>query len=269
MIDFGTFSFYTHAKKAVMDFMRIAILSYTDFRGYPLNDKFAKDRLLRKVLRFHKEVTYETEMVNIIKKIVKPGWICADVGAHHGIITSQLAKLVGNDGLVIAFEALPENAKICGINMAIKGFKNNVKIENMAITDREKSDIWLFNGRNSSSYEWNIVGHDVAGHETVPRFKIRTGSLDNYFRNYNQLDFLKIDIEGAAHLALAGMRQRILSSIKPTLIIEFHNDLEWIAGKAELLNANYELYDIHRNCSAKDSDHFVYHCLATPYVYEI
>lgn len=39
------------------------------------------------------KIQYEPGVCYIIENIVQPGWICADVGAHIGIVTLLLAKL--------------------------------------------------------------------------------------------------------------------------------------------------------------------------------
>src|SRR5438552_3876929 len=41
---------------------------------------------------------YEPDVRSALGAIVRPGWICVDVGAHRGVITLQLAHLVGPSG---------------------------------------------------------------------------------------------------------------------------------------------------------------------------
>jgi len=42
--------------------------------------------------------TYEQTLVHSIKKLVRPGEICIDVGAERGYITLHLARAVGSGG---------------------------------------------------------------------------------------------------------------------------------------------------------------------------
>ena len=64
-------------------------------------------RLVR-VVWLRKE--YEPELTDVIRHVVRPGWVCVDVGANIGVITRLLAELTGPNGRVIAFEAFPPNA---------------------------------------------------------------------------------------------------------------------------------------------------------------
>ena len=52
---------------------------------------------------------YEIQTQAAIQRIVKPGWVCADVGSNLGFITMPLARLVGPQGRVVAFDAFPPN----------------------------------------------------------------------------------------------------------------------------------------------------------------
>lgn len=62
--------------------------------------------------------TYEPDVCATIERIVKPGWVCVDVGAHVGRITHLLADLVGPAGCVVAFEAHPVNVEQLRHNLA-------------------------------------------------------------------------------------------------------------------------------------------------------
>src|SRR5713101_3990307 len=137
-------------------------------------------------------IPYEPDVCSIIEQMVRPGWICADVGAHIGVITRLLAKLVGPAGRVIAFEAHPENARVLRENLSANGWGKAVTVENLAVSDGSCDRVWLFPGRESSSAEWNIVGHDVNGTRTEPEVEVRAVSLDEYFPPGSRLDLVKM-----------------------------------------------------------------------------
>jgi hypothetical protein len=56
--------------------------------------------------------TYEQALVYSIKKLVRPGEVCIDVGAERGYITLHLARAVDSGGRVLAFEPDPRAAEI-------------------------------------------------------------------------------------------------------------------------------------------------------------
>ncbi len=206
---------------------------------------------------------YEPDICQAIERIVRAGWTCADVGAHVGVLTQMLARKVGPDGLVIAFEAHPENARRLRENVRANGWDKRVRIENLAVTDGSCDRVWLFAGRENRPSEWNIVGHDVDGARTHQEMEVPARSLDDYFPRGSRLNLVKIDVEGAEAQVLAGMR-RLLREARPVALIEFHDEVGW-AGRNELYAAGYDLYEMSgkRLDSLRDAQR-VYHCLALP-----
>lgn len=248
-------------KQHIGDFSRS--LFYALFRisnGFLLPG-FTRKKICDKIFRLNRLADYEPAVQRSIRNLVQPGWVCADVGAHYGFITVLLAERVAPNGKVLAFEAFRENA--CRIQQLIelKGLSTTVRVENVAISDGREKSVWLHPGRFLSRCEWNIMGQDTVGNPTPAIVQVPAISLDDFFPPGARLDFVKMDIEGAAALALAGMR-RLLQESQPVMIIEFHNDAEW-EGCAGLREFNYELFDL--NGRRVDSNaRRIYHCLALP-----
>jgi FkbM family methyltransferase len=179
---------------------------------------------------------YEPELTGAIERVVQPGWICADVGAHVGNITETLVRLVGKHGRVIAFEAHPANAA----ELEDRFWRApEVEIVNAAVSDGSSDRLALYAGRHDHSTEWNVVGHDVDGVPTRRELEVQAVSLDTWFAPGERLDFVKIDVEGAEGLVLAGMR-RVLRDQRPVVAIEFHDEDGW-AARRELLDVGYGL----------------------------
>jgi FkbM family methyltransferase len=179
---------------------------------------------------------YEPELTSAIERVVQPGWTCADVGAHIGNITETLVGLVGRHGRVVAFEAHPTNAA-----QLRDRFRRTRRVEivNAAVSDGASERLALYAGRHDNSTEWNVVGHNVEGTPTRLELEVPAVSLDSWFSSGEPLHFVKIDVEGAEGLVLAGMR-RLLHEQRPVLAIEFHDDEAW-ASRSELLEAGYGL----------------------------
>jgi FkbM family methyltransferase len=197
----------------------------------------ALQRLLRRVPHARpSEEPYEPELTAAIENIVQPGWTCADVGAHVGNLTETLVRLVGRRGRVIAFEAHPDNA--AQLRARFRRARV-VKVVNAAVSDGSSDQVALYAGRHDHSTEWNLVGHDVAGLPTRLVLEVPAVSLDAWFSPGARLDFVKVDVEGAEGLVLAGMR-RLLREARPVLAVEFHDDEAW-ASRHELLEAGYAL----------------------------
>jgi FkbM family methyltransferase len=157
--------------------------------------------------------TSEPEVVQVIQREVRPGSLALDIGANIGYFTLLLAKQVGAEGKVIAFEPLPEVFDVLKENVATNGYRN-VVLESKAVTD-DTGCVRLSQTRAEplSSVESIISGSGI----TVPAV-----ALDDYFPGRgDRVDFIKMDIEGAELLALKGM-QEILQRDRPVLVVELH-----------------------------------------------
>lgn len=206
---------------------------------------------------------YEPDVRKVIKRIVRPGWTCADVGANVGIITELLAQLVGQHGLVVAFEPYPENILELSRNVARKKYQGRVRIENIAVSDGSSDNLWLFPGPGRGCTEWNIIGDDLDGNKTKPELMVRAASLDSLFPKNSRLDFVKIDVEGGGAKVLAGMK-RLLRTTRPIVLMEFHNEIEW-ASRREFFSAHYDLYNTTGiRIVPENNVQLRYHCYAIP-----
>jgi len=83
-------------------------------RSVTISEKFGAlgdrydPRAMRTILAslLQRDRSYEPELQASVSAVVRGGWTCADVGAHHGVFTRLLADLVGESGHVVAFEAI-------------------------------------------------------------------------------------------------------------------------------------------------------------------
>ncbi len=163
---------------------------------------------------------YESDVVKALKRYLKAGDCCMDVGANLGYFTSVMANLVGKEGLVIAFEPLPANVKVLEENIALEGL-TNVRIEPKAVGDSMGTARLMIQGDTDFTgtasltefYEWYGEKTDVS----VP-----VVTLDGHIAGLpKNPSLLKMDVEGAELMALQGARS-LLSTIRPILLIEIH-----------------------------------------------
>ncbi len=79
-------------------------VSYNEITGpYKLWMRLADGPGMRKRLREGTEMPVR----RVFLPLLEPGWFCCDVGAHVGDYTIEMASLVGNEGRVFAYEAVP------------------------------------------------------------------------------------------------------------------------------------------------------------------
>ena len=109
---------------------------------------------------------WESETVEIVRGIAKPGMTALDLGAHVGYYTTLLSKLVGDAGWVIAFEPHPRTvAKLRHNVCQLK----NVTVEQVAVGGEEGDDVLYdflpASGGSSLRYNANraCLGEGAAG----------------------------------------------------------------------------------------------------------
>ncbi|MBW8841505.1 MAG: FkbM family methyltransferase [Sphingomonadales bacterium] len=125
--------------------------------------------------------------------------------------------------------ALPANADL------------DVEIVGAAIGDRDGIARLRIagRGRSTSGIEGVIVSTqhgETRGIVTVPML-----ALDTLLADFPPPGFLKVDVEGAELLLLAGAR-RVLADVQPIILIEV-DGTTWPQASATLLAAGYELFD--------------------------
>src|SRR5206468_2034964 len=69
---------------------------------------------------------------------VRPGTVCFDIGANVGFYTLLLSKMAGHQGLVVAFEPVPNNCDFLRRHITINSCKN-VVLHELALTDFDGS----------------------------------------------------------------------------------------------------------------------------------
>jgi len=78
---------------------------------------------------------WEPEMVEFLRKIVKPGWTVMDLGAESGYFALLMSQLVGNSGHVYAFEADPASVVRINKSVALNRF-SNITVIGKAVSDQ-------------------------------------------------------------------------------------------------------------------------------------
>jgi len=138
---------------------------------------------------------HEKTSINIVKKEVKEGDIAIDVGANIGYYTLLLAKLVGPTGHVYAFEASPKNFAILEKNVKVNNYKNVTLIQNVVSNKNEQISFYMSGKYKNQNFLFKPDN-------VYDEIKIQSIALDEYFKNQNNIDFIKIDIAGAESLVL-------------------------------------------------------------------
>jgi FkbM family methyltransferase len=162
---------------------------------------------------------YEPEAMEGIRRLVKAGDCCIDVGANVGYYTISLANWVGPSGLVVAFEPFPGNFAILEKNVHLNHLQN-VVLEPSALSDCNGSLQLIFGVEEQFSATPSVAGYAVEGDRESMQVPART--LDDYIIGLGRApDFIKVDVEGAELAVLEGAR-RTLATVRPNMLVEIH-----------------------------------------------
>jgi FkbM family methyltransferase len=224
-------------------------------------------RLRLRRLAFYRKLVdrlpWEADVIAVLKTIVEPGWTAIDLGGHVGRFTTDLADMVGSRGHVVVFEPHPDNVRLIKERIARNDLENRVEVVQAAVSDGVATSVRLYEGREKSSAEWNIVGMDVHGHARTPQLEVPSIALDAFMDANRHVNFVKMDIEGAEHLALRGMA-RILTRERPVLFVEFHQQTDYRQCCEILQAAGYRLFKLDGTPAEPYPAPPTYHTLAMP-----
>lgn len=178
--------------------------TYLDVRESPM--------MLARALR-----AYETRKVAKLRTALRPSMVFVDVGGNKGDFSLIAAKAMGDAGRIICVEPEPANAEWIRKSVGRNGYRS-IDVVPVALADRDGEDT-LFLGAKSG---WHTLVEDpslVVGTMTVP---IRT--LDSLLaeRGIEQVDVMKIDVEGAEARVLAGAATTMGGDNPMTLLLDLH-----------------------------------------------
>lgn len=199
----------------------------------------------------------EKIIVSLYEKLIQKHFNCLDIGAYHGEHAKIISQLASN-GTVFAFEPHPSNFNTLNSNKPLNLVAINVAVSNVI------GKIPLYDGKHGHSTEFNIRGKDLEENKTNQCSTCLVDTIDNYFKLNQNIDFIKLDVEGAEHLAIEGMENTLIK-YKPIMIIEFHNDEGWQGSKI-LYNIGYKILNVYSSFSECGSSDIreCYHGVAMP-----
>ncbi|MEJ7764313.1 MAG: FkbM family methyltransferase [Acidimicrobiales bacterium] len=190
----------------------------------------------------------------VCKRILRSGDVVVDVGANYGVITLLAADLVGERGLVHAFEPQPLVAALLRKSLERNGF-NNAHVHQVALSEADGE----------------LKLHVPAGHlggASLDRFegpgssinvKVRDGSAALAALDLPAIRLLKADIEGHEAAFLRGSRV-FLRRCPPDVILFESNDALYESGESapfwereavrELGELEYEMFRVSQRLGA-------------------
>jgi FkbM family methyltransferase len=184
---------------------------------------------------------HEEEILGLFRP--KEGDTVVDVGAHMGRYTITSSKSVGQHGTVIAVEAHPYNFRILYHNLRLNKLQN-VSALNCAVYSK-KAKLKLYLPDEDLGY---TMHHSLMTNYLVSKYskeieqryiEVEADTLDNLLkvRGINEVNWIKIDVEGAEYEVLKGAKEILSASKDISILVEVHGK-DTYGPTTELLRSN-------------------------------
>ncbi len=157
-----------------------------------------------------------------LNQLIKPGFICVDIGANVGYYSVQLSKLVYPSGHVYAVEPVPLFAKVFQHNCN-RFAQKNVTLYQVAL-GAEQREVILETPVMDGVFRHGLT-HIVDGNSNAQAgatYKANMVIADNLFAGLEKIDFLKCDVEGYETILFPQMINTIKRCM-PIIQIELNN----------------------------------------------
>lgn len=164
---------------------------------------------------------FESDLLSIYSQYIKPGMNIVDVGANIGLYTLIAANLNKDKGRIWAFEPARDIFKILKSNLKINNSRHVTAI-NIGIAEKSGILHLVLEEDRLDGYRYiERVKSQKKLSETCPT---EVNSLDQYFaKKMQNIDYMKIDVEGGELNVLYGAKKIIKSS---NIIIQLENSKE-------------------------------------------
>jgi FkbM family methyltransferase len=216
-----------------------------DFHIYQNQIKFRSYGSLMSVQAY-----YVGEVEHHLKKYlvnqICPNFVMLDIGAHHGAYTLVAAyelKKRGWQGKIHSFEPDPNNFALLEYNVKQNQLEDYVSLHNCAVGDKTETQNLVMYEDNSGNFLESATALNGSTDMQSHLLKVNVIKLDEYFSDLEKLDLIKMDIQGAEPLALAGAIN-LFKKHQPTLIIEAMQQLPYTQKVRNILQQDFQ-YQIH------------------------
>ncbi len=182
---------------------------------------------------------WEPDVTFAFARSIQPGWNCIDVGANHGYFSLLMAGIVGKAGKVLALEPNTNLVRMMQQTLIVNGLTENITVLSQAASDTNGEPVTLAVPKRriggASIVREVSTGDDAIATETV--------TIDRLTADWEHVDFIKIDTEGAEESVWRGMRETLRRNPNIIIVLEF-GATRYPDGKAflqEILNEGFIL----------------------------
>ncbi|HEX8349163.1 MAG TPA: FkbM family methyltransferase [Hymenobacter sp.] len=156
-----------------------------------------------------------------LEKIIRPGFVCLDIGANLGYYSVALSRLVGPQGKVLAVEPIPLFQSIWKDNVRLSG-QSNLTLLPYALGGQNTTVQMGTPERNGLLHHGMTKIAASNPHETYARtYEVPMRVPDELLTDLPRLDFVKCDVEGFEHEVFQHL-QNTLRRFQPLIQTELN-----------------------------------------------
>jgi FkbM family methyltransferase len=152
---------------------------------------------------------FHPALLELSRRVIRTGDVVVDGGSNIGFFALFAARLLGGNGRVFAFEPDKQSFLLLKRNVESNGLISTVQLEEKALTDANGSFDF------SVSVQEPMLSSLVARPDLDSRVvRVEGVRLDDYFaaNGINEVDVIKLDLEGAEPQAIEGMSSVLASA---------------------------------------------------------
>ncbi|WMW80545.1 FkbM family methyltransferase [Undibacterium cyanobacteriorum] len=178
--------------------------------------------------------TFEVMETNFVRSFLKKGDTFLDIGANIGWFTIVAAQCVGDEGVIHAFEPRNTTFKYLEKTIAINGLEQRIFAHHCAL-GAESGKLRIVWGTQTSNPGGTWLVSRKAVSDMLPTTTHSYQDIDvrrlDDFEQIQQVQLMKIDVEGAEPLVLKGSTE-LLRRSRPVILSEINEELLRIVGNS-------------------------------------
>jgi FkbM family methyltransferase len=184
---------------------------------------------------------HEEEIMGLFRP--NEGDTVVDIGAHMGRYTITSSKSIGASGKVIAVEAHPYNFRILQHNLRLNKLKNVSALNCAVYSKKARLKLYLPDEDLGYTMHHSLMTNYLTSkysNEIQRRYiEVEADTLDNLLkvRGINEVNWIKIDVEGAEYEVLKGAKEILSANKDISILVEVHGK-DTYGPTIELLRSN-------------------------------
>jgi FkbM family methyltransferase len=181
---------------------------------------------------------FELAETELVRKLLRRGNVFVDVGANIGWYTLLSARIMGDKGLVLAYEPEPNNFSLLSKSIIENGFNNVKAFQECVSENTQPKTLWL--------QTKNLGGHSlIKSANEQQNISVNSTTVDVSLKNeeIEIIDILKIDVEGAEPQVIEGSKQTLVQSRIKNIMMEWNTEV-WLKH-SQLLDYLLDSFDVY------------------------